>query len=64
MQVGGQQHGEKYLSLQKIDPDVRFILGFFFFLGPSCICTVVVMHVYMKVLLKVYFYPFYTVFMQ
>lgn len=31
MQVGGQQHGEKYLSLQKIDPDVRFILVFFFF---------------------------------
>lgn len=30
VQVGGQQHGEKYLSLQKIDPDIRFILDFFF----------------------------------
>lgn len=25
-QAGEQKHGKKYLSIQKIDPDIRFIL--------------------------------------
>lgn len=50
VRVGRQQHGEEYLSEQKRDPDVRFILDFFS--GLSCICIVVVIYVYMKVLLN------------